>query len=431
MVRLRLRLGLEALQSGGGLVLRREEHQPHEAAVVIDEEEEVAASTRCRRRDRAAEISMDQFKRLLRSEPGLLWERRSPLLPCEASLAELTGWLNGRQPTYHAAPGHLLQRLEVQVAEPGVPTPRHRVLPHRQARWLYRLHRQFVETIRRALYLQQKLVAAIQDCQHAPADADVAGELVELPEAHDAALQPWDVVHIRECALRAAVDAEGDGAAPFDLHHRAVAEADVAGDGFVERGEDGAITSHMVRRAGVEVPRRVEPLVGAPWNDHGLLLVEEHERALGRPLLRRRRGRRDCDWRCCSWHRRLCVELDFREQHRRIGVVVLLDEVSLLLALFLATLAGPVALLAAVATDVVAFGAAGVACRAPVIAALSTVPALAVVVSAGAAAARVVRGALLLSRAPLLGEEQLPRSALVVESLVLLHHEQPPAQLLD
>jgi hypothetical protein len=33
------------------------------------------------------------------------------------------------------------------------------------------------------------------------------------------------------------------------------------------------------------------------------------------------------------------VELDFREQHRRIGVVVLLDEVSLLLAFLLATLA--------------------------------------------------------------------------------------------
>jgi hypothetical protein len=50
------------------------------------------------------------------------------------------------------------------------------------------------------------------------------------------------------------------------------------------------------------------------------------------------------------------VELDFREQHRRIGVVVLLDEVSLLLALLLETLAGPVALLAAVVTNVVAFG---------------------------------------------------------------------------
>jgi hypothetical protein len=73
------------------------------------------------------------------------------------------------------------------------------------------------------------------------------------------------------------------------------------------------------------------------------------------------------------------VELDFREQHRRIGVVVLLDEVSLLLALLLATLAGPVALLATVVTDVVALGAAGVASRAPVIAALAAVPWLTVV----------------------------------------------------
>jgi hypothetical protein len=44
----------------------------------------------------------------------------------------------------------------------------------------------------------------------------------------------------------------------------------------------------------------------------------------------------------------------------------------------------------------------------------------------------VVGGTLLLSRAPLLlSEEKLPRPALNVESVVLLHHEQPPAQLLN
>ena len=66
--------------------------------------------------------------------------------------------------------------------------------------------------------------------ENTAADADVEPALVKLSNTHDAALERWDEVDIRERPVITPFVGEDDGPAPVDLHHRSVRKPHLPGD---------------------------------------------------------------------------------------------------------------------------------------------------------------------------------------------------------
>jgi hypothetical protein len=64
---------------------------------------------------------MDQFQLFLCPEPSLQWKRKASLLPCETRLAEFVGVLDVWESLYQSTLHHLLQTVEVEMAEPRMP----------------------------------------------------------------------------------------------------------------------------------------------------------------------------------------------------------------------------------------------------------------------------------------------------------------------
>ena len=114
------------MAAGASVVcLGTQQRQPHVPAHVVNQQQEVGVSGRCVWRDRATKVSMDQLELLLSSVLGGLGERL-PLLFCQdAVLANLVDMIDRWQSAYHAAAFQLAKCLEVDVAIPLVPTPRH------------------------------------------------------------------------------------------------------------------------------------------------------------------------------------------------------------------------------------------------------------------------------------------------------------------
>lgn len=180
---------------------------------------------------------MHQFKWLLRPELCSLREGRAPLLAGETCLAQLPCRFDRWQPTHHALAPHLLQGIEVDVAETLVPPPRRCVVACGEADAHHRTQGQLVQPVRRAPDLDDEVAAPIVDRERPVPDPYVAGELVQLAEAYDAAPKPRDVVDIREDAVLSSIDGEGNCSAPHDLNDGAVPKLDAAAHPLVQLHE--------------------------------------------------------------------------------------------------------------------------------------------------------------------------------------------------
>ena len=66
---------------------------------------------------------MYQLESVTRPELGLLWEQCALLFASETHLAQLLHLLDGRKALHQLTVRHLLELLEVQMAEACVPTP--------------------------------------------------------------------------------------------------------------------------------------------------------------------------------------------------------------------------------------------------------------------------------------------------------------------
>lgn len=67
---------------------------------------------------------MDEHEVFVGAVLGLRRERRSPLLPEQTAVADLSYLLQQRQPTNHFLLHELAESRKVEVAIPGVPPPR-------------------------------------------------------------------------------------------------------------------------------------------------------------------------------------------------------------------------------------------------------------------------------------------------------------------
>jgi hypothetical protein len=134
-------------------VLAGEEPYPHETAHVINKEQEIfPAAWRCRR-NRPAQVAMNQLERILRPEPGFVWERHSSLLAGEAPITQLIDVVNHGESTDHLRLRQSPEGLEIEVAETGVPTPRRLGAIRRQTDGPRHVQLQNVQEAWGALYL--------------------------------------------------------------------------------------------------------------------------------------------------------------------------------------------------------------------------------------------------------------------------------------
>jgi hypothetical protein len=74
---------------------------------------------------------------------------------------------------------------------------------------------------------------------------------VQLPQADDAGVQSWDVVHIRQRPVLAIQAPKEDGSPPTDLHARTIAELHRPGDAAVELSERQPNSNHVVACIGI------------------------------------------------------------------------------------------------------------------------------------------------------------------------------------
>jgi hypothetical protein len=107
-------------------------------------------------------------------------------------------------------------------------------------------------------------------------DGDATAILIELADAQDASLQPWDVGHPGEGAVLDALVDEDDVVASFYLGDGAIDELDLSIDLCVELGEEVLGTSHMVGGARVQHPPTAIMLLRWTEVSKDLLLHDLH-----------------------------------------------------------------------------------------------------------------------------------------------------------
>jgi hypothetical protein len=109
------------------LVLGCEKLHPH-----------VATSSSRLRRDRSAQITVDELERPPHPILSLLRERCAALLSCEARVAEVVGMIYVRETTHESVAKHPLHLIEVQVPEPRMPAPGLAHVTYGEAHWANR-----------------------------------------------------------------------------------------------------------------------------------------------------------------------------------------------------------------------------------------------------------------------------------------------------
>jgi hypothetical protein len=125
------------------------------------------------------------------------------------------------------------------------------------------------------LYLHDQAVSLIAHDGDTAADPHVVPALVELAQAHDAALERGDVEHLREGAMISPFDGKHDGASSADVNDRFVHEPNFAGNGAIQISERVDSASHVVRGACVQEPHLAALLAGVRGCYDYPLFVEE------------------------------------------------------------------------------------------------------------------------------------------------------------
>ena len=96
-----------------------------------------------------------------------------------------------------------------------MPTPSVGDMAHGKAHGMDRAEEELVEAIRSSGYLDQHPAVLVAHGELPSPDGDVEPALVELAEAHDAALERRDEVDVRERPMVTPVAGEDDGPAPW------------------------------------------------------------------------------------------------------------------------------------------------------------------------------------------------------------------------
>jgi hypothetical protein len=106
-----------------GCRLRWKKDGPHEPRSIIHQQQEVASTSWCHRRDGAAEVTVDELELLQRTVRNLSRKRPLLVLGHHACVTQLRDVVDLRHPTHHLLAPEILERLEVEMPEPFMPTP--------------------------------------------------------------------------------------------------------------------------------------------------------------------------------------------------------------------------------------------------------------------------------------------------------------------
>jgi hypothetical protein len=126
--------------------------------------------------------------------------------------------LDHRHAAHHGVLAELVQRLEVEVAEPLVLAPGVIALPRGKADQLRGLEVEDIEATRPAVHLDEKMSTTIRDAKHALVNLHLGPTFIELPQAHDGVAQRRDEVDAMEDSVVAILGLEHNGANALDLH---------------------------------------------------------------------------------------------------------------------------------------------------------------------------------------------------------------------
>jgi hypothetical protein len=217
---------------------------------------------------------------LLQCTVQSLSRKRLPLvLGHHAGVAQLVNVVDMQHLVHHLLAPELLERLEVEVPKPLVPTLGLIISMSGEAEGSSHIHVKHVHPVAPVVDLGEKVNAEVPDPEHPSVNLHPRVALVELTEADDGVSEGRDVVDSREQLVLAGLTHEHNRPNDVDLHRRLITELDGAPDAAVQVSEVPNTPGHVVRGTAIEVSSLELVVVGvvAEESSHVRLIDVEQD----------------------------------------------------------------------------------------------------------------------------------------------------------